>query len=91
MMGICELLEFYHMVRELRSSYRHDDQATNVGHIIAAEFNYHYMMDTSIKIIVHPAVNTLQSHAISSSMLGEQFKGYGTPVTFTCDSKLTQQ
>lgn len=83
----CELLEFYQMVRQLRSSYVHDDQATNVGHIIAAEFNYHYMMDTSIKVIVHPAVNTLQSHAMSSSLAGEQFKGYGTPVTFTCDSK----
>ncbi|XP_017863725.1 PREDICTED: phosphatidylinositol 4-phosphate 3-kinase C2 domain-containing subunit alpha [Drosophila arizonae] len=80
-----ELLEFYHMVRELRASYKHDDKKTNVGHIIAAEFNYHYMMDTSIKVIVHPAVNTLQPHALSSSLAGEQVKGYGTPVTFTCD------
>ncbi|ALC43846.1 Pi3K68D [Drosophila busckii] len=80
-----ELLEFYHMVRQLRSSYQHEDSATNVGHVVAAEFNYHYLMDTSIKVIVHPAVNTLQQHALSSSLAGEQFKGYGTPVTFTCD------
>jgi len=86
-----ELLEFYHMVRELRGSYSYDDQATNVGHVIAAEFNYHYMMDTSIKIIVHPALNTLRSHVKSDSGQGEHFKGYGPPVTFTCDSKWTQE
>lgn len=82
-----ELLEFYHMVRDLRGSYKHGDKKTNLGHIIAAEFNYHYMMDTSIKVIVHPATNTLQPHALSNSLAGEQIKGYGTPVTFTCDSK----
>ncbi|KAH8370988.1 hypothetical protein KR093_005859 [Drosophila rubida] len=85
-----ELLEFYNMVRELRGSYPYENETTNVGHVIAAEFNYHYMMDTSIKVIVHPAVNTLQSHAMANSLAGEQFKGYGTPVTFTCDSKWTQ-
>lgn len=82
-----ELLEFYHMVRELRASYHYTDEATNVGHVIAAEFNYHYMMDTSIKVIVHPAMHTLQQHAMISSLGGEQVKGYGAPVTFTCDSK----
>lgn len=82
-----ELLEFYHMVRDLRASYNYTDSKTNVGHVIAAEFNYHYMMDTSIKVIVHPAVNTLQSHAMMNSLAGEQVKGYGAPVTFTCDSK----
>lgn len=82
-----ELLEFYHMVKQLRARYPHDDKPTNVGHVVAAEFNYHYMMDTSIKVIVHPALNTLQSHVLAASMAKEQVKGYGTPVTFTCDSK----
>ncbi|XP_002025662.2 phosphatidylinositol 4-phosphate 3-kinase C2 domain-containing subunit alpha isoform X1 [Drosophila persimilis] len=82
-----ELLEFYHMVKQLRSRYPHDDAPTNVGHVVAAEFNYHYMMDTSIKVIVHPALNTLQQHALSTSAAAAegQVKGYGTPVTFTCD------
>ncbi|XP_030373429.1 phosphatidylinositol 4-phosphate 3-kinase C2 domain-containing subunit beta [Scaptodrosophila lebanonensis] len=80
-----ELLEFYHMVREVRAHYLFDDLDTNTGHVIAAEFNYHYMLDTSIKIIVHPALNALQPHAARDSAAGEQFKGYGTPVTFTCD------
>jgi len=82
-----ELLEFYHMVKEVRARYPHDDAPTNVGHVVAAEFNYHYMMDTSIKVIVHPALNTLQSTVLAASMGKEQVKGYGMPVTFTCDSK----
>ncbi|KAH8322857.1 hypothetical protein KR059_009178 [Drosophila kikkawai] len=80
-----ELLEFYHMVKELRARYPHDDAPSNVGHVVAAEFNYHYIMDTSIKVIVHPALNTLQPHILAASMAKEQVKGYGTPVTFTCD------
>ncbi|KAH8315286.1 hypothetical protein KR074_003629 [Drosophila pseudoananassae] len=80
-----ELLEFYNMVKQLRARYPHDDAPTNVGHVVAAEFDYHYMMNTSIKVIVHPALNTLQPHALSSSMAKEQVKGYGMPVTFTCD------
>nr|CAA63485.1 phosphoinositide 3-kinase [Drosophila melanogaster] len=80
-----ELLEFYHMVKEVRARYPHDDAPTNVGHVVAAEFNYHYMMDTSIKVIVHPALNTLQSNVLAASMGKEQVKGYGMPVTFTCD------
>ncbi|EDV96661.1 phosphatidylinositol 4-phosphate 3-kinase C2 domain-containing subunit beta [Drosophila grimshawi] len=80
-----ELLEFYHMVRQVRACYPNDDTETNVGHVIAAEFNYHYLMNTSIKIIVHPAINTLQPHAASNSQTGELVKGYGSPVTFTCD------
>jgi len=75
------------MVKELRSRYLHDDTPTNVGHVVAAEFNYHYLMNTSIKVIVHPALNTLQSHVLAASMAKEQVKGYGMPVTFTCDSK----
>ncbi|EDV39394.1 uncharacterized protein Dana_GF24513, isoform E [Drosophila ananassae] len=80
-----ELLEFYHMVKQLRARYPHDDAPTNVGHVVATEFDYHYMMNTSIKVIVHPALNTLQPHALSASMAKEQVKGYGMPVTFTCD------
>lgn len=82
-----ELLEFYNMVKQLRARYPHDDAPTNVGHVVATEFDYHYMMNTSIKVIVHPALNTLQPHALSASMAKEQVKGYGMPVTFTCDSK----
>lgn len=84
-----ELLEFYFMVKELRSRYLHDDELTNVGHVIASEFNYHYPLETSIKILVHPALNALYPHAEAAlaATRGGQLKGYGGPVVFTCDSK----
>ncbi|XP_037934157.1 phosphatidylinositol 4-phosphate 3-kinase C2 domain-containing subunit beta [Teleopsis dalmanni] len=80
-----ELLEFYFMVKELRSRYLYDDEVTNVGHIIASEFNYHYPLETSIKIVVHPNINILHPDADAASSSKGQVKGYGVPVVFTCD------
>ncbi|XP_073842946.1 phosphatidylinositol-4-phosphate 3-kinase catalytic subunit Pi3K68D [Musca autumnalis] len=80
-----ELLDFYYMVKELRQNYPHNDETTNVGHIIASEFNYHYHYETSIKILVHPALNALFPDAEAATLNGGQFKGYGAPVIFTCD------
>lgn len=81
-----ELLEFYYMVKELRMRYLHNDKHTNPGHIIASEFNYHYPLETSIKILVHPALKALLSTADLTRTQG-QVKGYGVPVVFTCDSE----
>uniref|UniRef100_A0A1I8M8C7 Uncharacterized protein n=2 Tax=Musca domestica TaxID=7370 RepID=A0A1I8M8C7_MUSDO len=80
-----ELLDFYYMVKKLRQNYPYDDETTNVGHIIASEFNYHYPFETSIKILVHPALNALFPDAEAATINGGQFKGYGSPVIFTCD------
>uniref|UniRef100_A0A1I8NM56 Uncharacterized protein n=1 Tax=Stomoxys calcitrans TaxID=35570 RepID=A0A1I8NM56_STOCA len=80
-----ELLDFYHMVKELRQQYTYDDEQTNVGHIIASEFNYHYPFETSIKILVHPSLNALFPDAEAAAMNSGQYKGYGAPVIFTCD------
>ncbi|XP_075164138.1 phosphatidylinositol-4-phosphate 3-kinase catalytic subunit Pi3K68D [Haematobia irritans] len=80
-----ELLDFYFMVKELRQHYTYDDESTNVGHIIASEFNYHYPYETSIKILVHPSLNALFPDAEAAAGNSGQFRGYGTPVIFTCD------
>uniref|UniRef100_A0A1B0A2K1 phosphatidylinositol 3-kinase n=1 Tax=Glossina pallidipes TaxID=7398 RepID=A0A1B0A2K1_GLOPL len=80
-----ELLDFYFMVKSLRQHYLYNDETTNVGHIIASEFNYHYPVETSIKILVHPAINILLPEAEANSPNKAQFKGYGVPVVFTCD------
>lgn len=82
-----ELLDFYYMVKDLRQRYPYDDENTNVGHIIASEFNYHYPLETSIKILVHPSLNALFPDGEAASPNKGQFKGYGAPVQFTCDSK----
>ncbi|KNC29902.1 hypothetical protein FF38_01684 [Lucilia cuprina] len=80
-----ELLDFFYMVKELRQRYPYDDEVNNVGHIIASEFNYHYPLETSIKILVHPALNALFPDGESTAASKRQFKGYGAPVQFTCD------
>ncbi|KAM7355935.1 phosphatidylinositol-4-phosphate 3-kinase catalytic subunit Pi3K68D isoform 2-T2 [Cochliomyia hominivorax] len=80
-----ELLDFYYMVKDLRQHYPYDDENTNVGHIIASEFNYHYPLETSIKILVHPSLNALFPDSEAASPNKGQYKGYGAPVQFTCD------
>lgn len=52
-----ELVAFYTMVKEIRSQYPYDDETTNVGHVIASEFNYNYPENSSIKVMVHPLLN----------------------------------
>ncbi|XP_018801021.1 PREDICTED: phosphatidylinositol 4-phosphate 3-kinase C2 domain-containing subunit beta [Bactrocera latifrons] len=79
-----ELLEFYYMVKELRMRYLYNDKRTNPGHIIASEFNYHYPLETSIKILVHPALKAMLPGAELTRTQG-QVKGYGVPIVFTCD------
>lgn len=38
----------------MRSQFKYDDEITNVGHIVAAEYNNHYPEGTEIKLLVHP-------------------------------------
>ncbi|XP_067613396.1 phosphatidylinositol 4-phosphate 3-kinase C2 domain-containing subunit beta isoform X2 [Eurosta solidaginis] len=79
-----ELLEFFFMVKELRMRYLYNDTQTNPGHVIASEFNYHYPLETSIKILVYPALKALHPLTEVAHHQG-QVKGYGAPVVFTCD------
>lgn len=87
-----ELMEFYKMVKELRSKYKYDDETTNIGHIIASEIiNNQYNEDKSIKILVYPSLEALRgsdNHEDNLQAKQEiQIPGYGSPVVFTCDSK----
>lgn len=81
-----ELLDFYYMVKKVRKQYQYDDSTTNIGHIIASEFSYHYPQDTNIKLLVYPSLNILSSNAESKNACKVVFNGYGKPVVFTCDS-----
>lgn len=38
----------------MRSQFKYNDETTNVGHIVAAEYNNHYPEGTEIKLLVHP-------------------------------------
>lgn len=43
-------------VKRVRSNFKYNDELTNVGHIVAAEYNNHYPDGTEIKLLVHPLV-----------------------------------
>lgn len=49
-----ELVAFFEMVKRIRSQYKYTDEHTNVGHVVASEYNNHYPEGTEIKLIVHP-------------------------------------
>lgn len=38
----------------MRSQFKFDDDHTNVGHIVASEYNNRYPEGTEIKLLVHP-------------------------------------
>ncbi|XP_053661051.1 phosphatidylinositol 4-phosphate 3-kinase C2 domain-containing subunit beta [Anopheles marshallii] len=80
-----ELIAFYNMVKQLRTQYRNDDQTTNVGHIVAAEFESRYVEGTSIKLLVHPALDCFAG----GDQTKGQIDGYGPPIPFTCDITTT--
>ncbi|XP_062564724.1 phosphatidylinositol 4-phosphate 3-kinase C2 domain-containing subunit beta [Armigeres subalbatus] len=77
-----ELIAFYNMVKQLRAQFRYDDPDTNVGHIVASEFDNHYPDGTSIKLLVHPSLDCFTSF---DSQNKGQIDGYGPPIPFTCD------
>ncbi|XP_055624322.1 phosphatidylinositol 4-phosphate 3-kinase C2 domain-containing subunit beta isoform X2 [Toxorhynchites rutilus septentrionalis] len=77
-----ELIAFYTMVKQLRAQYRYDQPDTNVGHVVASEFDNHYPEGTSIKLLVHPSLECFTSY---DSQNKGQIDGYGPPIPFTCD------
>ncbi|XP_055378493.1 phosphatidylinositol 4-phosphate 3-kinase C2 domain-containing subunit alpha [Condylostylus longicornis] len=79
-----ELMAFYNMVKELRAQYKFDDQLSNVGHIVALEFDNKYIEEKSIKLLVHPALDILIDDKVNTTQEGQVF-GYSTPIAFTCD------
>lgn len=101
-----ELVAFYNMVKVLRAQYVHTDTATNVGHVVAAEFSNLYPEETSIKLLVHPSIACLKSVVTAAAAAARpnsgpssnvdgiekgQIDGYGPPVVFTCDSKFNSK
>lgn len=49
-------------MKNVRSKFKFNDERTNVGHIVAAEYDNHYPEGTEIKLLVHPYLNpTLNS------------------------------
>lgn len=49
-------------VKRIRSKFKYNDELTNVGHIVAAEYNNHYPESTQIKLLVHPLVKAGKSN-----------------------------
>lgn len=44
-------------MKNVRSKFKFNDESTNVGHIVAAEYDNHYPEGTEIKLLVHPYLN----------------------------------
>lgn len=85
-----ELVAFYQMVKDIRLQYKYNDRMTNVGHVVASEFDNVYPTGTSIKLLVHPAfecVQPLTDVAGENNNVKGQIEGYSAPIVFTCDSK----
>lgn len=76
-----ELIAFYEMVKRIRLEYKYNDIDTNPGHVIACEFDNHYVEGTEIKLVVHPKI------VDDNNSEQGQFDGYGPPIVFTCDSE----
>ncbi len=87
------------MAKALRQQYKYNDSTTNLGYVTAAEFSNLCPEGTSIKLLVHPALECLttdvgnnrlsRSNSEASSLNNGkgQHLGYGPAVPFTCDSK----
>lgn len=68
-----ELMAFFNMVKRIRAQYKYTDERTNVGHIVASEFNNHYPDSTEIKLIVHPLLRGGSSNKrVSSSSMASR-------------------
>lgn len=84
-----DLIAFYTMVKELRSKYVYNDEVSNIGHIVAAQFDNKYMSETSIKLLVFPSnecftkqgSKRLSEKSVDSNWLED----YVNPIIFTCD------
>lgn len=63
-----ELVAFFNMVKQIRAEHKHTDERTNVGHIVAAEFNNNYAESTSIKLLVHPLMKAFTAEAVVEEM-----------------------
>lgn len=63
-----ELVAFFNMVKQIRSEHKFTDESTNVGHIVAAEFNNNYPENTSIKLLVHPLMKGFTAEAVVEEM-----------------------
>lgn len=84
-----DLIAFYTMVKELRSKYLYNDEVSNIGHIVAAQFDNKYMSETSIKLLVFPSKECFIKQG--SKRLAENpvdanwLEDYVNPIIFTCD------
>lgn len=67
--------------------YKYDDEFSNVGHIVAAEFDSKYLTETSIKLIVYPSNDCFKKHTPQRFNDNEStlMDLYAAPITFTCD------
>lgn len=72
-----ELIAFYDMVKELRNQYKHYDTKSNIGHVVAAEFDNQYSEGTSIKLLVYPSAQCLQRQFVNDYYLESQLNDIG--------------
>lgn len=88
-----DLIAFYTMVKELRSKYLYNDEVSNIGHIVAAQFENKYMSETSIKLLVFPSnecfIKKGCKRLAEKSVDVNWLEDYVNPIIFTCDVNST--
>jgi phosphatidylinositol-4-phosphate 3-kinase len=89
-----DLIAFYTMVKELRSKYLHDDDESNIGHIVAAELDSQYLNVSSIKLIIYPSQECFEGNyneppSDRNQENYQKLDGYANPIVFTCDINST--
>lgn len=72
-----ELVAFYSMVKRIRSQHKYNDEQTNVGHIVASEFDNHYPENTEIKLLVHPLLSGSSATIASTKRNSNESDGSG--------------
>lgn len=65
-------------MKRVRSQFKYDNAATNIGHIVAAEHNNHYPTQTEIKLLVHPT-----SKSLPKKLSCDAFNNLNNPSTDT--------
>lgn len=71
------------------AKYKFDDPVTNIGHVVAMEFDNKYLTELkTIKFLVYPAIECFSNECHQRLMQKNDIgviEGYAAPTIFTCD------
>lgn len=84
------LYQFYTDTFSFLGQYKYDDEQSNVGHVVASEFDNVYFSDTSIKLLVYPSNECNRKKSEPNYRRSSEcgfLDGFSQPIIFTSDSE----